>query len=92
MHKLLASVRVTVFGMLRTVLQLPEPWREVAEVFVVQCCLGRQPVLWEALEEPGGQLLSMVHIAQPGTHKHTLSDTVATETNIYRHVGKHSKY
>lgn len=50
---------------LRTVLQLPEPWRKVAEVFMVQCCLSWQPVLWEALEELGGQLLSMVHIAQP---------------------------
>ncbi len=56
---------------LLTVLQLPEPWREVAEVFVVQRCLGWQAVLWEALKEPAGQLLSMVHIAQPDTHKHT---------------------
>lgn len=55
----------------RTVLQLPEPWRKVAEVFVVQCCLGRQPVLWEALEEPGGQLLSVVHVAQSDAHTHT---------------------
>ncbi len=56
---------------LLTVLQLPEPRRKVAEVFVVQRCLGWQAVLWEALKEPGGQLLSMVHIAQPDTHKHT---------------------
>lgn len=68
---------------LRTVLQLPEPWRKVAEVFVVQRCLGWQAVLWEALEEPGGQLLSMVHIAQPETqtHTHTLSACDHTHVN-----------
>lgn len=48
----------------RHVLQLPEPWGEVAEILVMQRSLSRQTVLWEALEEPGGQLLSVVHIAQ----------------------------
>lgn len=68
---------------LRTVLQLPEPRRKVAEVFVVQRCLGWQPVLWEALEEPGGQLLRMVHVAQPDTNKDTWSEIDRMHTYIH---------
>lgn len=74
---------------LRTVLQLPEPRRKVAEVFVVQRCLGWQPVLWEALEEPGGQLLRMVHVAQPDTNKDTWSEIDRKHTythSIYRNT------
>jgi len=65
------SVKTGDAGVL-TVRQFPESRGQMVEVLMVERRLGRDTVLWEALEKSGSQLFSMIYITQPAnTHTHT---------------------
>lgn len=48
-----------------TVGQFPQPRGQVTKILMAQGSLCRQSVLWGTLQELGGQILCMIHIAEP---------------------------